>query len=304
MPGANRRNFTQLDPGSFTGEISRLEFSGYAISSGRFSHGIVGALRSSRSTMTVSLPMSAEVNGLEVQKGDLVFQWGRTNKIWKTEPDFSYEALELPIEDASLYPDLREWMRQVTEGTVLVHAPDKRMTLRRYIRLARQSSRDPQFCMSGFLAALAAECWGTLSSIRSREVPRRLIMPYRVKVFRRALEIVMAEDSHPPNVAELATHVGVSERALSNSFAFAIGRSPRDFLKLARLGKAREYILKRAAGAESVVTAAAMKFGFWHLGRFSSYYRAQFGEYPSETAATAVGGVNFRRLPRSRQGTG
>jgi AraC family ethanolamine operon transcriptional activator len=24
-----------------------------------------------------------------------------------------------------------------------------------------------------------------------------------------------------------------------------------------------------------------MKWGFWHLGRFSAYYREQFGEYPS-----------------------
>jgi hypothetical protein len=37
-----------------------------------------------------------------------------------------------------------------------------------------------------------------------------------------------------------------------------------------------------------------MKYGFWHLGRFSGYYRELFGEYPSETARCMEGTIPGR----------
>jgi AraC family ethanolamine operon transcriptional activator len=42
-------------------------------------------------------------------------------------------------------------------------------------------------------------------------------------------------------------------------------------------------MLKDSSPGETTVTEVALQQGFVELGRFSQYYRALFGEYPSET---------------------
>jgi transcriptional regulator GlxA family with amidase domain len=48
-----------------------------------------------------------------------------------------------------------------------------------------------------------------------------------------------------------------------------------------RLQLVRDELLR--SDAEVNVTTMALRYGFSHLGRFSAYYRATFGEMPSET---------------------
>jgi AraC family ethanolamine operon transcriptional activator len=52
-----------------------------------------------------------------------------------------------------------------------------------------------------------------------------------------------------------------------------------------RLNKVRRAL--RAADAATTVTEAAMRFGFFHLGRFSAQYHRLFGERPSDTLQRA-----------------
>jgi AraC-like DNA-binding protein len=41
--------------------------------------------------------------------------------------------------------------------------------------------------------------------------------------------------------------------------------------------------LRAARPGEVTVAEVAAKWGFWHLGRFASTYRATFGELPSQS---------------------
>jgi AraC family ethanolamine operon transcriptional activator len=41
--------------------------------------------------------------------------------------------------------------------------------------------------------------------------------------------------------------------------------------------------LLAAQGSDRPVSDIAMKWGFWHLGRFSAYHAALYGEAPSQT---------------------
>ena len=80
---------------------------------------------------------------------------------------------------------------------------------------------------------------------------------------------------------ELANHIGVSVRTMHDAVQRYRGMSLHRYLRLRRLWLVRRRLV---TGAESV-KAAALAYGFWHLGDFAQAYREQFGEMPSETLA-------------------
>lgn len=63
------------------------------------------------------------------------------------------------------------------------------------------------------------------------------------------------------------------------------------FLQHIRLEKVRDE-LKTARTGQSVADIA-LKWGFSHLGRFASEYRARYGELPSGTLRTLAAGKNL-----------
>jgi AraC family ethanolamine operon transcriptional activator len=62
------------------------------------------------------------------------------------------------------------------------------------------------------------------------------------------------------------------------------------YLRRRRLAFVRTALLKPSQDA--TVTTTAIRYGFWHLGRFSSYYRDVYGELPSVTLARSLGRVD------------
>ena len=88
------------------------------------------------------------------------------------------------------------------------------------------------------------------------------------------------------NLLELAQVAGVSLRQLQQAFKAFTGLPPAHWLRLRRLNGARRDLLR-----EDGVTVAevAMRWSFWHLGRFSESYRQLFRELPSETLRRARG---------------
>ncbi|MFJ3366775.1 helix-turn-helix domain-containing protein [Pseudomonas sp. NPDC086251] len=84
------------------------------------------------------------------------------------------------------------------------------------------------------------------------------------------------------NLLELSQIAGVSLRQLQHAFKAYTGMTPTHWLRLRRLNSAHRELLSRSA-METTVAEVAMRWSFWHLGRFSSSYRALFKELPSET---------------------
>jgi AraC-like DNA-binding protein len=76
---------------------------------------------------------------------------------------------------------------------------------------------------------------------------------------------------------------GVPERTLHRHFLDFLGLSPLAHLRQLRLAAAREALLD--PGGSASVTEVTARFGFVHLGRFSSDYRRRFGEPPTATLA-------------------
>ncbi len=98
-------------------------------------------------------------------------------------------------------------------------------------------------------------------------------------VVRAALELI---DEHPERnltVAELAEAVGASARGLQRGFANSIGMSPTAYVRSVRLDRVRAELLTGAPGRS--VSDIAMRWGFYHLGRFAQQYKHRFGVLPS-----------------------
>ena len=102
-----------------------------------------------------------------------------------------------------------------------------------------------------------------------------------------AIEIIEANPDSNLSVSDMAKAAGVTARALQRGFKDEVGVAPATFVRSVRLDRVHADLLE-SAGLISV-TDIAMRWGFFHLGRFAQQYHERFGVLPSETA---------RRLPR------
>ena len=103
---------------------------------------------------------------------------------------------------------------------------------------------------------------------------------------KRAEEYILAHYHEPISIETLARQAAISARSLHKGFRQYKGTSPMGFLRLVRLQKVREELVRaRDAGQTAHITRVALNAGFTHLGHFTQAYRAQFGETPTQTAA-------------------
>ena len=96
------------------------------------------------------------------------------------------------------------------------------------------------------------------------------------------VELIEESPEYTPTVAELVSTLDVSERSIQNGFQKYLGVSPRKYMELCRLHRARKQ-LTAGSPPETTVTKVATQLGMWDFGRFASRYQAIFGEQPSET---------------------
>jgi len=132
---------------------------------------------------------------------------------------------------------------------------------------------------SGLVSLLLANQPHTYSAELASEGPS--LAPSFVKRVERYIE----EQAHEPiSIVDMAEHAGVSSRSLFTGFRRYRNTSPMLYLKEIRLRRVNEE-LKRLAPGGDTVTAVAFRWGFSHLGHFTTDYKRRFGESPSETLA-------------------
>lgn len=85
----------------------------------------------------------------------------------------------------------------------------------------------------------------------------------------------------PMGLAELARVAGVSVRSLHEIFMSQRGMTPSQRIREVRLEQARHVLLDPRDG--STITEVCYNFGFPKPSVFAGYYRAKYGERPSET---------------------
>jgi AraC-like DNA-binding protein len=115
-----------------------------------------------------------------------------------------------------------------------------------------------------------------------------------VRMVRRAEDFLRHHAHEPYGSAALCGYVGASERALQYAFHAAHGLSPRQWHMVMRLNLARRELIAGAPDEARVADVAA-RWGFYHFGRFSTRYRAFFGEAPAATLRRPRAGAQIDR---------
>ena len=114
-----------------------------------------------------------------------------------------------------------------------------------------------------------------------------LTRPARLLLVRRAEEFLRARLNRVVGEMELCAELGVSGRSLRLAFKEMFGMSAIAYHQILRLHAIRD-VLKTAESEAFSIGQIASRFGFEHAGKFSGYYRRQFGELPSQTRAETV----------------
>jgi AraC-like DNA-binding protein len=98
------------------------------------------------------------------------------------------------------------------------------------------------------------------------------------RLLARLTQFLHGHRERPLWTADLCEALATTPRSLRRVFPDAFGITPGRYLRLRRLHLARRALV---SGTYRNVTAAAMHYGFFDLGRFSAAYRRHFGEMPS-----------------------
>ncbi|MFS0729151.1 helix-turn-helix transcriptional regulator [Curtobacterium sp. 1P10AnD] len=99
---------------------------------------------------------------------------------------------------------------------------------------------------------------------------------------RAAVDYIHGHAALPLTVSDIARAADLSVRGLQESFQRALDRTPMQYLREVRLRRAHEELLHSSI-EETTVADVARRWGFSHMGRFSSEFLQRFGEYPKNT---------------------
>ena len=288
----------QLGRGRLRGSLSHVGIGDFSLSVGTFNVGMRTQRVSSDDKLIIGMLLGAE---------ERVTHWSfdmRLNDVLVIPPLLEHDGI---FHGASAYAAMRFDINEVTSlfgGEVRLSNPDTwrrrghfradpdsgAIASRRLVRIMSHlrtyrgglTPSTAEFWKRSIVECMAANVMSSLPPDDTGWLPsaRRLI--------RRVEEYLDEAGTRPVHVLEICAALGVSRRTLHRAFQEVFGLGPVSFLRHKRLCTVHS-ILHQSAPGSTTVAAVAMDQGFYELGRFAQYYRAMFGERPSQTLGVGAG---------------
>ncbi|WP_151980036.1 AraC family transcriptional regulator [Acinetobacter guerrae] len=105
-----------------------------------------------------------------------------------------------------------------------------------------------------------------------------------IPAYLKKVEVFIVEHAREDlNIDMLHVLAGVSKSKLYDEFQQFYNMSPMSYLRKYRLKQIYKVLSRTEINQKISISKLAFDWGFTHLGRFSSAYREEFGESPSET---------------------
>lgn len=285
------QEYYQLSRGAFAGEVQAVRIDGtfvfiesanrLLLQRGNLCPGAVGI------AVPLKLGGSARFCGRPSALDEVYVYSGRNGFEFCSPADHQVAGIALTPQDAQSLSLQTSGARLALDLTLRAHTrsalPDALQATRRFVtEVVRAQARQPVLLEHAHArAALKDALLANLVALFAVNAEQDSTAPElgaRWQLVSRARERIAASPGDPVTVAELCNTFGVSRRTLQYCFQDVLGISPLNYLRAIRLNGAR-----KALRTASSVTAAALDWGFWHLGQFATDYRAMFGERPSET---------------------
>jgi AraC-like DNA-binding protein len=280
----------QLGRGKLGGRIAHLGIDNLTLSVGIFSEGIRAQRTSDDDQILIGMLLGA---------ADRVTQWSfdmLPADVVVIPPRAEHHAVHA---DASSYAAIRlnpRELPQVFGGIPWVSDPDNwrqnkcyrasdagTVAARRLSLLADHLARH-----EGDLSEDAAEFWKR-AIVECMAVTIGTSIPAdgghlasAAKLVRSVEDYLQETGDRLLHISQICFELGLSRRSLHRAFHEIFGIGPLTFLRQKRLCAVHS-ILKRNSPETTTVAQVAIEQGFIELGRFSQYYRAMFGETPSQT---------------------
>lgn len=268
IPGWEQQ-YTQMSAGRFAGRILHAEVEGIELYEEQMNL---------RVEQEFHAPPGALVFSFDMSENTLYLLDGETRNAWVTPEN--YREVAVVIKQAG------HWAQPFEAFADLVLTPLRSANCRSVAAslsnlLAGASAGQQQMDAPGVAQRIVSDCFSLLCETPG-EAPSSRSSLQAKRVVQRVKELVSDCPEENFGMAELAARAGVSPRTLQQCFLRYAGMPPIVWLRNRRLNAARRDLL---AAAETGVSVAevAMKWSFWHLGRFSQSYHALFGEYPKQT---------------------
>ncbi|WP_455924300.1 helix-turn-helix domain-containing protein [Pseudomonas putida] len=267
------QDYQQMSPGHFRGQIRYLDLQGVEI----YEEGM-----NTRVEQHFNAPKGSLAFCFDLSEQSLYLLNGESRNIWITPENYREVAVVFGPQfvrdhglDSARLQGLFMAPLSCRQNSLFTRWLSSTLT-----RLA-QTEQAPD--REALMAQLLDDCLFILdnaslgldgSALHRRAAERRIMK----RVFEWAADV----PDETLNLVELANVAEVSLRQLQQAFKAYTGMAPAQWLRLKRLNNAHRELLT-AQGSATTVAEVAMHWSFWHLGRFSSSYRALFDELPSET---------------------
>jgi AraC-like DNA-binding protein len=237
---------------------------------------------------------STLLNGSTVQMGTVQIYTEGSEMCYRAWPNATWLAFVISREQLHDYCAQRlDYVPSVpTSGVVSINPQDRRSgdrllaALRDLDGSLRSLSRLPNAARVGEsiehdLLARIAGFLGRRPRVQASGDRRRVRLCGQI--LRETIALVERNPTEMLDLHSMSKATGLSPRTLQRTFQAEYGLSPQGWLRVERLNRVRADLLDPRQ--ERSVTQTATRWGFFHLGRFSQYYRQLFGERPSATSA-------------------
>jgi AraC family ethanolamine operon transcriptional activator len=281
----------QLKPGKLRGSIKHFGVGNLVITSGRFSSEV--RMRGTLHEEKIVLGTILDSGGLstqwwqDVQVGDVgVFPArGEFDAIHAGRTEYLTVSIALP-DLLSVFGGEEHLADPGFWNTKRLCSPDPRIgpemlqRLKGMIsgfesKLTAPSDRAADFLQRSIIESFVA---GLTSALR----PASVRSYTGARLVTETEDYVDAAGERPVHISELCSALKVSRRSLHRAFTDTLGIGPSAYLRRRRLSAIRSR-LSRDDNPTISIADLAFEYGFPETGRFAAYYRAHFGETPSET---------------------